>query len=146
MAVLAWIFKIAKHDTSLFPNEKYQNIPNFSASSIDYSRILKKFENNPWIRITVLNYTLPMKDNPCLFTAWADRHFSDSFCWLLRIISATPVDAFAIGVSPEKINRFINESCNHTKLYPNQSHISQVLQTFEKRCSLTQFGQTKNGV
>ena len=111
MAVLALIFKIAKNDTSLFPNEKYQNIPkyakkiffwNFSAVSIAYSRHLKKFENNPWICETVLNYTVPMKDNPCLFTAWADRHFSDSFCWLLRIISATPVDAFAIGVSPEK--------------------------------------------
>ena len=115
------------------------------AASLAYRRILKKFENNPWICITVLNYTVPMKDNPCLFTAWADRHFSDSFCWLLRIISATPVDAFAIAVSPEKIIILINESCNHTKLYPNQSHTSQVLQTFEKRCSPTPFGQTKNG-
>ena len=30
MAVLALIFKIAKNDTSLFPNEKYQNIPKYA--------------------------------------------------------------------------------------------------------------------
>ena len=31
---------------------------NFTADSLDYWRILKKIENNPWIRITVLNYTV----------------------------------------------------------------------------------------
>ena len=31
---------------------------NFSAESLDYEGILKKFENNPWVRITVLNYTV----------------------------------------------------------------------------------------
>ena len=30
----------------------------FSADSLDNGQILKKFENNPWIRITVLNYTV----------------------------------------------------------------------------------------
>ena len=151
MAILALIFKIEKKYLFIF-SQKYRNIAkyakknwNFIAASLAYRRILKKFENNPWICITVLNYTVPMKDNPCLFTAWADRHFSDSFCWLLRIISATPVDAFAIAVSPEKIIILINESCNYTKLYPNQSHTSQVLQTCEKRCTPTPFGQTKNG-
>ena len=28
-----------------------------NADSLDNGQILKKFENNPWIRITVLNYT-----------------------------------------------------------------------------------------
>ena len=37
-----------------------KNKLNFSADSIDYGRVLKKFENNPWIRITVLNYTVPL--------------------------------------------------------------------------------------
>ena len=31
---------------------------NASADSLDYGRILKKFEIIPWIRITVLNYTV----------------------------------------------------------------------------------------
>ena len=127
---LHMMYSIVKHSNgdSTVENwsfsEKFQNIAkyaknnfrNFSADSLANGQILKKFENNPWICETVLNYTVPMKDNPCLFTAWADRHFSDSFCWLLRIISATPVDAFAIGVSPEKIIIFINESCNQTKV------------------------------
>ena len=30
----------------------------FFEDSIDYGKIFKKFENNPWIRITVLNYTV----------------------------------------------------------------------------------------
>ena len=41
-----------------------------------------------------------MKDSPWRWTAWADKHFKDNFCWLLRIISATPVVALAIGVFP----------------------------------------------
>ena len=44
--------------------------------------------------------TCPIKDNPWRWTAWADKHFRDNFCWLLRIISATPVVALAIGVFP----------------------------------------------
>ena len=35
-----------------------KKIWNASADSLDYGRILKKFEIIPWIRITVLNYTV----------------------------------------------------------------------------------------
>ena len=31
---------------------------NFNADSLHYGRILKKFESNPWICITVPNYTV----------------------------------------------------------------------------------------
>ena len=44
--------------------------------------------------------TCPLKDNPWRRTACADKHFNEIFCWLLRIISATPVVALAIGVFP----------------------------------------------
>ena len=44
--------------------------------------------------------TCPLKDKPWRRTACADKHFNEIFCWLLRIISATPVVALAIGVFP----------------------------------------------
>ena len=35
----------------------------FSADSLANKQILKKFENNPWIHITVLNYTVVQWDD-----------------------------------------------------------------------------------
>ena len=39
-------------------NIKILPIINFSTDSLDYGRILKKSEFNPWICITVSNYTV----------------------------------------------------------------------------------------
>ena len=54
----------SNNDASLFSLRIIKILTNmhffktFSAYCLDYGQILKKFENNPWVRITVLNYTV----------------------------------------------------------------------------------------
>ena len=107
MAVLAQIFKIAKMIPLYFLSEisKYcQNMQknkfNFSADSLDYGRVLKKFENNPWIRITVLNYTVvsSLKLAPC---KGKGKQLNDMslFRKVSRVILLIYIHDFGCGVS-----------------------------------------------
>ena len=50
----------------------------------------------PWssINFSSVSGTCPRYDRLCLFTAWADRHLREIFCWLFKIASATVDDAF----------------------------------------------------
>ena len=53
----------------------FENMKKKSADSLDYRRILKKFESNPWIGITVHNYTLVFSQN-WFFSKIKDQMFS----------------------------------------------------------------------